>query len=194
MSDFQIDDKVLAVWDNGEYYPASIVDIENGRATVKWDDGSGYAAVSLDKIKYMNTISDFKAGEKVFAVWSDNRFYPATIKSIGNGEAAVAWDDGSPDSVVRFNNIAYEVEKVKQIETYELRLNGSIRGKIDGIGNVWLDGSQIGKYESNGDVRKNGSIIGSISDDGTVRKNGSIIGECGNCNLYQAAGFYFFFF
>ncbi len=228
MSDisFREKDKVLAMWDNGEYYPATIFEVKEDRATVQWDDGTGYASVKYENIKFANTNSDFKVGDKVFAVWSDKRYYPATIKSIGDGEATVAWDDGSEDMIVRFTNISYEKQEIQQIQVYELRLSGSVRGKIDANGNVWLDGSQIGKYESNGDVRKNGSIIGSISGDGTVRKNGSIIGsidsdgtirlngsivgsidsngtvrkngsiigECGNCQLYQAAGFYFFFF
>ena len=76
-----------------------------------------------------------------------------------------------------------------------LRLGGSIVGKIESNGDVRINGSIVGRFESNGDIRVGGSIVGRIENNGDIRKNGSIIGKVENLtDKYQAAVMYFFDF
>ena len=54
----------------------------------------------------------------------------------------------------------------------DLRLGGSIVGKIESNGAVRINGSIVGRFESNGDIRVGGSIVGRIESNGDIRKNG----------------------
>jgi hypothetical protein len=51
-----------------------------------------------------------------------------------------------------------------------LRLGGSIVGKIESNGDVRIGGSIVGRFEANGDIRKNGSIIGRAEQMTDVRR------------------------
>ena len=51
-----------------------------------------------------------------------------------------------------------------------MRKGGSIVGKIDGNGKVWLGGSIVGEVRSNGDIVKGGSVIGKSQPAGDRRK------------------------
>ena len=50
-----------------------------------------------------------------------------------------------------------------------LRLGGSIVGKIESNGDVRIGGSIVGRFESNGDIRVGGSIVGRIENNGDIR-------------------------
>ena len=52
----------------------------------------------------------------------------------------------------------------------DLRLGGSIVGKIESNGAVRINGSIVGRVEKNGDIRKNGSIIGRAEHMTDVRR------------------------
>ena len=59
--------------------------------------------------------------------------------------------------------------------------------------NLRLGGSIVGKIESNGDVRINGSIVGRVEKNGDIRKNGSIIGRAEQMtDVRRVAVMYFF--
>lgn len=74
-----------------------------------------------------------------------------------------------------------------------LRLGGSIVGKIESNGDVRIGGSIVGRFESNGDIRVGGSIVGRIENNGDIRKNGSIIGRAEQMtDVRRVAVMYFF--
>ena len=59
--------------------------------------------------------------------------------------------------------------------------------------NLRLGGSIVGKIESNGDVRINGSIVGRVENNGDIRYKGSIIGRAEQMtNVRRVAVMYFF--
>ena len=59
--------------------------------------------------------------------------------------------------------------------------------------NLRLGGSIVGKIEANGDVRINGSIVGRVEKNGDIRKNGSIIGRAEQMtDVRRVAVMYFF--
>ena len=75
----------------------------------------------------------------------------------------------------------------------DLRLGGSIVGRIESNGDVRINGSIVGRFESNGDIRVNGSIVGRIEKNGDIRKNGSIIGRAEQMtDVRRVAVMYFF--
>ena len=77
----------------------------------------------------------------------------------------------------------------------DIRVNGSIEGRIEKNGDIRKRGSIIGKIEQNGDVRIGGSIVGKIEKNGDIRKSGTIIGKVENLSdPRQAAVMYFFDF
>ena len=69
-----------------------------------------------------------------------------------------------------------------------LRLGGSIVGKIESNGDVRIGGSIVGRFEANGDIRVGGSIVGRIEKNGDIRKNGSIIGRVEQNNDVRISG------
>ena len=74
-----------------------------------------------------------------------------------------------------------------------LRLGGSIVGKIESNGDVRIGGSIVGRFEANGDIRVGGSIVGRIEKNGDIRKNGSIIGRAEQMtDVRRVAVMYFF--
>ena len=74
-----------------------------------------------------------------------------------------------------------------------LRLGGSIVGKIESNGDVRINGSIVGRFESNGDIRVNGSIVGRVENNGDIRYKGSIIGRAEQMtNVRRVAVMYFF--
>ena len=75
----------------------------------------------------------------------------------------------------------------------DLRLGGSIVGKIESNGDVRIGGSIVGRFEANGDIRVGGSIVGRIEKNGDIRKNGSIIGRAEQMtDVRRVAVMYFF--
>ena len=75
----------------------------------------------------------------------------------------------------------------------DLRLGGSIVGRIESNGDVRINGSIVGRFESNGDIRVGGSIVGRIENNGDIRKNGSIIGRAEQMtDVRRVAVMYFF--
>ena len=74
-----------------------------------------------------------------------------------------------------------------------LRLRGSIVGKIESNGDVRINGSIVGRFESNGDIRVGGSIVGRVEKNGDIRYNGSIIGRAEQMtDVRRVAVMYFF--
>jgi len=167
-------DRVLALYGSGQMYTAIVKEVEKDKATVKWEDGSGYASVDFDKI--LTNIGAQKDKEMAPGV---------TIREGGSIVGSI-----DADGTVRVNgSIAGKFES-----NGDVRKNGSIVGSISSNWEIRKNGSVVGSVSDDGDVRKNGSIIGNIGNDGTVRKNGSIIGSAPNGNKAQVAAYFFFFF
>jgi cytoskeletal protein CcmA (bactofilin family) len=153
------------------------------------------------------------------AMWAKNYgFYEATVKSVGKGEALVAWADGSADESVPFDRILTNLSAfaaapasgskssastaggssvdvyldgslVGEIESDgTIRASGSIVGKFETDGSLRIDGSIVGKVEKNGNIRKGGSIVGKVEADGTVYRGGSIIGEIASDGTIYSEG------
>ena len=59
----------------------------------------------------------------------------------------------------------------------DLRLGGSLVGRIENDGSIRVGGSVVGKFESNGDIRIKGTVVGKIESNGDIRKKGSIVGS-----------------
>ena len=76
----------------------------------------------------------------------------------------------------------------------DIRVKGSVVGRIESGGSIRKKGSIAGEVESNGDVRKHGSIIGRIEANGDVRDHGSIVGRAEGMTKEQAAVLFFFDF
>lgn len=62
--------------------------------------GLGQSLLTDDLLHWVERLRRYQVGGRVQAQWTDGRYYPATIKSAGNGQYTVVWDGGAADSVV----------------------------------------------------------------------------------------------
>ncbi len=100
-------DTVAAKWTDGDYYLATVTNVEGDSISVTYvDDGTSRAVPTAD----VRTIPDvtFAVGDRVLAVWSSAHFYPGEVTAVEGTTYTVKWDDGSTPSAVEAGKIIAE--------------------------------------------------------------------------------------
>jgi len=101
---FKKDDTVAAKWTDGNYYLATIKNINGDKYDVFYADNTNGTVTEAD-MKVIPAKLELKAGDKVWAVWGPAKFYSAVVKEVKSSSALVAWDDGSSPEEVPFGKI-----------------------------------------------------------------------------------------
>ncbi len=132
-------------------------------------------------LKAKNAYEDATMTEKE----TDEQFYARSNKELGKkfGNSS-SGGKGSSDMNLRLGgSIAGRI-----LADGTVYVGGSIKGKIDNSGNIYVGGSIEGTLSSDGDVRKRGHIVGGIDRNGDVRINGSIVGSISNSGEVRKGG------
>lgn len=88
--DSDVGDTVFAWWEpNGIYFVGTVVEEEGARSLVVFEDGA-QAWVNSNQVKPM----DIAQGSKVYARWTDGRYYPGVVGRIVGRALFIQYDDG----------------------------------------------------------------------------------------------------
>jgi hypothetical protein len=88
---------VNAVWTDGQWYGARVLQFNGSHYLVAWDDGAPAGWVPPDHLQlHGDGGTPFVIGQPVKALWSDGGFYGARLTQFNGMQYEVAWDDGSP--------------------------------------------------------------------------------------------------
>ena len=87
---FNIGDTVFALWsDTGHYYLGTIVGTQDDKYYVVFADGD-QGLVPGNKLQS----AEIEEGQKVYAMWTDKRYYPGTIQKVTGLAVYIQFDDG----------------------------------------------------------------------------------------------------
>ena len=85
-----VGETVFAWWEpNQIYFVGTVVEEQGDRALVVFEDGDN-AVVARARIRPL----DIKAGSRVFAKWTDNKYYPGRVDRIVGRALYIKFDDG----------------------------------------------------------------------------------------------------
>ncbi len=101
---FTVGMTVAAKWSDGSYYLAEIKAVNNDKFDVAYADGDK-GSVPASDIKEIPAKLTLAAGDKVFAVWNNAKFYSGTVQEVKTSGAVIKWDDGTTASEVPFGKI-----------------------------------------------------------------------------------------
>lgn len=87
---FTTGDTVFALWkDTGFYFLGTVVGMQNDQYYVVFADGD-QGLVAGNRMQS----AELEEGLKVYALWSDKRYYPGTIQKITGMAVYIQFDDG----------------------------------------------------------------------------------------------------
>ena len=86
-------DLVLAKWGDGNYYPARVAEVNDGKVLVSFYDGDVGEVANADVKKF-----DWKEGSKVQCEWkAKGKYYSGTIKKMKVEWVHISYDDGDQE-------------------------------------------------------------------------------------------------
>jgi hypothetical protein len=89
--------RVVAIWHNGKYYPATITDIGEKTCFLQFDDGDQgefeFALIRLIAAR-PDPARAPRIGDIVWAQWRPNSWYHGTVAKLGNLGLHIVFDDG----------------------------------------------------------------------------------------------------
>jgi hypothetical protein len=93
-------DKVWAQWRPNDWYPGKVTKATEVGLHVQFDDGDEAdlppSLVAPDKAPQKN---EAKAGTRVLALWTDDKFYPGTVTKVADDKFDIKFDDGDERTV-----------------------------------------------------------------------------------------------
>jgi hypothetical protein len=101
---FAADQKVAAKWTDGNYYLATVSNVEGDRVSIVFADDSSTKTVKSSELRPI-PIRVWAVGDKVLAVWSTGRFFEGVITNAAPPRYTVKWADGTTPSTVTADRI-----------------------------------------------------------------------------------------
>ncbi|MFA5624264.1 MAG: tudor domain-containing protein [Bradymonadales bacterium] len=87
---FDKGDRVLGLWEDAYWYPATVVKIDGKILTLAFDDGDK-ATFDPERVNSL----DWEAGDKVECRWpGDNKNYPGVLVKRNGDKVRIVYDDG----------------------------------------------------------------------------------------------------
>jgi hypothetical protein len=150
--EIKVNDRVLAVWTSGTYYPGTVVELKEDGAMVQWDDGSSVSLAKYGKIAkgdpkpVVETKMTFETstGKRVCAKWGESWY-----------DAKVVSSNGDKTHVIYYDNVEYDVSTATDIK--EL-IKGKEDLKVnDKVYAIWTSGKFYpGKVQS---ISNDGAMV-----------------------------------
>jgi len=151
----KVNDRVLAVWTTGKYYPGTVTEVKEEGAMVTWDDGSSASLVAYGKIvegfpKVEKMTYLTCTGKSICAKWGETSWYEAKIVSETDGVIhAIYYDNYESDitaadikELITDKSQVKVKDKVLGVWTSGLFYPGTVTKIEDaGITVKWDDGS-----------------------------------------------------
>ena len=83
-------DRVLGLWEDAYWYPATVTKVDGKVLTLKFDDGD-VATFDPERVNKL----DWDAGDKVECRWpGDNKNYPGVLVKRDKNKVRIVYDDG----------------------------------------------------------------------------------------------------
>ena len=87
---FSKGDRVLGLWEDGFWYPATVVNVDGGVLTLSFDDGD-VVTIDSERVEAL----DWQAGVKVECRWPLNgKNYPGVLVKRDGENVRIVYDDG----------------------------------------------------------------------------------------------------
>jgi hypothetical protein len=169
-SEVDVESRVLAQWDMGQFYPGTVSSLSDGKYVVTYDDGDR-STVSLSQIRLLgNHGSD---GTIVAAPRKRAPVETTIDETMTIWRAGSSWAEIEPDG-----NLWIDGAHVGQITAGgKVYRDGSNVGEVDWEGTIWIGGNSAGEIDMNGRLWRGGATAGTIAANGEIWMAGSRWGE-----------------
>jgi hypothetical protein len=154
-ANFDEGDVVAANFDSGNWYKAEVAGKDGARYVVNTPSGR-QAYLEAGKLRRLTRDLKLAAGQRVAALYGEEKFYGAVVQSVGDGGATLAWVDGTAPSFVPFHAIIadagdYEYKKIESDAPADL-VKCVLAGKEYAYnrrnGRVLINGGLAGHYDA----------------------------------------------
>jgi hypothetical protein len=87
---------VQALYSDGRYYPARVLQLSRGHYEVGWESGGGTSWVAPHQLMPLEASDPavLAAGSHVLVQWTDGKVYGGTVRQRQRGHYEIAWDAG----------------------------------------------------------------------------------------------------
>lgn len=94
------EDRVLARWQDGNWWTAHVKAFDEGSVTVAWADGSPDSVLRAYQVAPVpDQVPTFRPGDLAFCLWHDDgRWWQARVDRVGQGRLEVTFADGTVDA------------------------------------------------------------------------------------------------